>query len=343
MWITQTTMCHIFRDKMYLQTGNICPWWLLCFTSSYSIHTDAFKPIYIPYKIFSDILLIPLPLEFYRNFTTTTMETAEYWPMACKYTIWNTAITSLQFWAEDLNPIILGIASECIYTTFFWTPTSLTLCQLSEDVLFGCFVIALNAAFTLQLSLADEGYKSGSDTVDLPTPLRKTPHIHHVSSSEHASFNPANATPCRTVIITHHSSLQTPIRPVCHHLSFTSDSDQDPDEEEDLPTDSPDEEEDFPTVPLDDKHWTSDIVPERTFCIHKNGLPNNVCQYPCPYRSNDTVSYMESLDISDILDYEDYMMTTSHDDEIPGMEEVPYYHWTLVCLDIYFFWLHDVI
>ena len=106
---------------------------------------------------FSDILLILLPLEFYRNFTTTTIETAEYWLMAHKYAIWNATITSLQFWAEDLNLITLGIASECIYTTFFRTPTSHTLCQLSEDVLFGCFVIALNVAFTQQLSLADEG------------------------------------------------------------------------------------------------------------------------------------------------------------------------------------------
>ena len=77
--------------------------------------------------------------------------------MACKYAIWNTAIASLQFWAEDLDPITPAIASECIYTTFFWTPTSHTLHQLSEDVLFGCFVITLNAAFTQQLSLADEG------------------------------------------------------------------------------------------------------------------------------------------------------------------------------------------
>ena len=82
-------------------------------------------------------------------------------------------ITSLQFWAEDLNPITLGIASECVYTTFFWTPTSHTLHQLPEDILFGCFVIALNAAFTQQLSLADEGYESGSNTADLPTPLQK--------------------------------------------------------------------------------------------------------------------------------------------------------------------------
>ena len=50
-------------------------------------------------------------------------------------------------------------------------------------------------------------------------------------------------------------------------------------------------------------------------------------------------SYMDSLDLSDILDYEDYMVTSS-DEDIPGMEEVPYWHWTPVCLNIYFlFWL----
>ena len=269
------------------------------------------------------MLLIPLPLEFYRNFTTTTMETAEYWPMACKYAIWNAAITSLQFWAEDLDLITLGIASEHIYTTFFWMPTSHTLYQLSEDVLFGHFVIALNAAFTQQLSLADEGYKSGSDTIDLPTPLRKTPHVHHVSSMEHTSFNPAHTTPHSSATITHHSSPQTPTRPVCCCLSFTSNSSEDDHEPDSTPVYS-DAEEDFPTVPLDDAHWTAEIVPERTFCIHENGLPNTICQHPCPYGNNDTVSYMDSLDLSDISDYEDYMMTTSDDEDLLGMEEVPY-------------------
>ena len=220
------------------------------------------------------------------------METADYWLMACEYAIWNAAIASLQFWAEDLNPITLGIASECIYTTFFWTSMSHMLCQVSEDVLFGCFVIALNAAFTQQLSLADEGYESGSDTVDLPNPLRKTPHIHHVSSMENASFNPACTTPHNTVIVTPCSSPQIPTRTVHCHLSLNSNSDQDPDstpvcsdssdDDQDLDStpvysDSPDEEEDVPTVPLDDEHWTSEIVPERTFCIHENGLPNNIC------------------------------------------------------------------
>ena len=36
----------------------------------------------------------------------------------------------------------------------------------------------------------------------------------------------------------------------------------------------------------------------------------------------DTISYMYSLDLSDISDYEDYVVISS-DEEIPGMEEVP--------------------
>ena len=149
-------------------------------------------------------------------------------------------------------------------------------------------------------------------------------HTPHVSSMEHASFNPVHTAPCNTVTITLHSSPQTPTRPVCHcHLSFSSDSDQDPDSTPVYPDSPDDKEEDFPMVPLDGKHWTSEIVPERTFCIHKNGLPNNLCQHPCPYGSNDTVSYMDSLDLSDILDYEDYMVTSS-DEELLGMEGIPY-------------------
>ena len=136
------------------------------------------------------------------------METVEYWPMAHKYGIMNATIALLQFWAEDLDLITLGIASECVYTTFFWTPTSHMVCQLPEDVLFGQFVITLNAAFTQQLSLADEGYKSGSNT-DLPTPLQKTPCIHHVSSMEHASFDPAYTTPHHPATTLHYDSPLT--------------------------------------------------------------------------------------------------------------------------------------
>ena len=140
---------------------------------------------------------------------------------------------------------------------------------------------------------------------------------------EHTSFDLAHITPCHPANTPKHGSPQTPPSPVHHHLLFTSDSsesDQDPDSS----PEHSDVEEDFQTVPMDDEHRTTDMVLERTFCIHENGLPNNVCQYPCPYGNSNTASYMDSLDLSDISDYKDYMMTTSDDEEIPGLEEVPY-------------------
>ena len=196
MWIALAATHHLFRGKMYLQTGNTSSWWWPHFTSSYAIHADAFKQVYRYCLPNIKISLILPPLDFTEFFTTTTMDATDYWPMAQEYSIWNATIASLQFWTEDLNPVTLGIATECVYTTFFYTSTSQTLCQQSDETLLGCFIIALNAAFTQQLSLADEGYKSGSDTIDLPTPLCKTPHIHHVSSMEHTSFNPVITDQC---------------------------------------------------------------------------------------------------------------------------------------------------
>ena len=153
-------------------------------------------------------------------------------------------------------------------------------------------------------------------------PLQKTPCILHVSSMDHASFNPVSTTPRSSVTTTHCSIVttmpcsmpQTPDRPVCQCLSFSANTEHTPDSTPACSDGSDVEEEDFPMVPLDDKHWTSEIVPERTFCIHENELPNNLCQYPCPYGSNDTVSYMDSLDLSDISDYEDYMVTSSDEE-----------------------------
>ena len=245
--------------------------------------------------------------------TMLSMNTTDYWLMAREYSIWNAAIASLQFWTEDLDPVTLGRATEHVYTTFFYSPSSHTLHQQSNEILFGQFVIALNAAFDQQLSLADEGYKSGPDTIDLPTPLRKTPCIHHVSSMEHASFDPVPTTSC--------STPQTPPRPVCRCLFPSSADSYTPDSTPECSESSADEE-DFQMVPLDDEHWTSEETPEKTLCIHENGLPHELCPYPCHYPNFQTPSYMNSLDLSDISDYEDYMVTPS-DKEIPGMQEVP--------------------
>ena len=133
------------------------------------------KPVYILSANLKISLLLPsldfteiLPLH---TAPMSSMDTADYWPMAREYSIWNAAIALLQFWTEDLNPVTLGRATERVFTTFFYSSTSHTLLQQSDETLFGCFVIALNAAFDQQLLLADEDYKSGSDTINVPTPL----------------------------------------------------------------------------------------------------------------------------------------------------------------------------
>ena len=128
---------------------------------------------------------------------------------------------------------------------------------------------------------------------------------------------------------TQHSMLTTglthsPARPVCHHLSFSDDSNP-MDTSSSSSNTSPEsldiEEEDFQTVPMDEEHWTTGLAPERTFCIHENGLPDNICSYPCPYGSNNTVSYIDSLDLSDVSDLEDHFLTTSDEEELPRLEE----------------------
>ena len=34
------------------------------------------------------------------------------------------------------------------------------------------------------------------------------------------------------------------------------------------------EEEDFQTISLDDEHWTTEEIPDRTQCIHEHSLPH---------------------------------------------------------------------
>ena len=65
------------------------------------------------------------------------MDATDYWLMAREYSIWNAAIASLQFWTADLDPVTLGRATEQVYSTFFYSSSSYTLCQQSEKILFG--------------------------------------------------------------------------------------------------------------------------------------------------------------------------------------------------------------
>ena len=76
-------------------------------------------------------------------------------------------------------------------------------------------------------------------------------------------------------------------------------------------------------IPLDDEHWTTKEVPDRTLCIHEHALPHGLCPYPCPYAKCLLPSYTNNMDLSDISDFADIMITSSNED-IPALEDVPY-------------------
>ena len=181
---------------------------------------------------------------------------------------------------------------------------------------------------------------------NVPTPLRRTSKIHHISSIENSSFNPVPVTPC--------STRQSCLRPVHRRLTY-SPSDDDDDDDDDASADeipspystspvqfhTPDlqalpsehminavihleeedeEEEDFQTVSLDDEHWTTEEIPDRPLCIHEHSLPHGLSPYLCPYADYQTSPYFKTMDLSDISEFKD-LMTTSSDEDIPALKD----------------------
>ena len=96
------------------------------------------------------------------------MNVTYYWPMAREYSVWNAAVAALRFWTADLKANVLNSAIEQVYSAFFYLTSTHLLHQQSDEVLFSCFVITLNATFESKLSLEDEGYESGSDNFNIP-------------------------------------------------------------------------------------------------------------------------------------------------------------------------------
>ena len=155
------------------------------------------------------------------------MDLIDYWPMAREYSVWNAAVAALQFWTADLEAHMLSSAIEVDYNAFFYSPSTHLLCQQSDEILFSCFVTTLNAAFESKLALEDEGYESGSENFNIPTPLRWTFKIRHVSSVENASFDPDPVTPPST------GTKESHCRLVCRCLTSSSFEEDD----DDTPTD----------------------------------------------------------------------------------------------------------
>ena len=115
--------------------------------------------------------------------------------MAREYSIWNAAVAALNFWTADLETHVLGSATEEVYKAFFYIPSVHTLCQISDEILFSFFMTTLNVAFEQKLALEDEGYESGLENYNIPTP------------QEHQRFTtfPALSMPLLTQFHLHHT------------------------------------------------------------------------------------------------------------------------------------------
>ena len=267
--------------------------------------------------------------------------------MAREYSVWNPTVAALQFWTADLKAHVLSSTVKKVCNALFYSTSTYMLHQQSDEVLFGCFVTTLKATFESKLTLEDEVYDSGSENFNIPTPLSRTSKIHCVSSEEHASFDPDPVMPCSKGIRESHC------RPVHRCLTFSSSEEDDDDTPMDetpspnstLPVqyhtdtfqqspskctlnmyvtiegEEEDMEEDFQTLSLNDEHWDMEETPDRPLCIHDHPLPYGLCPYPCPYVNYQTSSYYDTLDLSDISEFED-IMTTSNSEDIPPLEDI---------------------
>ena len=64
---------------------------------------------------------------------------------------------------------------------------------------------------------------------------------------------------------------------------------------------------------------TTDQIQDRHLCIHKHSLPDSLCPYPCPYMDYTPTSYQDMLDLNNISDFDDVMITSSKED-IPALD-----------------------
>ena len=232
----------------------------------------------------------------------------------------------------DFKPHILSNVIECVYTSFFHSNSAQQLQNLPEEILFSCIVTTLNDTFEIELAQEDEEYESGSESINIPTPLRRASWIYYVSMSENLSFNPTIPvttaeqhlvhtpqrfrcySPVCCYLVFSSSDEEGPVRPSGHHLWHSSTPDTSPVCRRTEPpspvqhhvnhhTSPPSTDqffqddtikENFPTAPLDDDVLLEDQNPDRQWCIHDASQPNSPCHYPGPYVNLDFAQNLPS-------------------------------------------------
>ena len=146
--------------------------------------------VYMEGVLFINLCIIAISTTLHTSGRFFIINTTHYWPFAREYSIWNPAVADLQFWTADLNPQTLSNVIEWVYIAFFSSNSSHSI---SEEVLFIHFMTTLNDTLEQELALEDEGYDSGSESLGIPTPLHRAPHLYHISASENLSFRPVTS------------------------------------------------------------------------------------------------------------------------------------------------------
>ena len=75
------------------------------------------------------------------------MDASDFWLFAREYSMWNAEVAALQFWMADLDPLTLSNTTEWVYTAFFCSNSTQHLRNISEEILFSCFMTTLNDTF----------------------------------------------------------------------------------------------------------------------------------------------------------------------------------------------------
>ena len=97
----------------------------------------------------------------------------------------SSSLTVLDSWSQGT---LLSSAIEQVYNAFFYSTSTHLLCQWSDKTLFGHFWPPWMLHVESKLALEDKGYESSGQNFNIPTPLRRTSKIHHISTVKKCLF-----------------------------------------------------------------------------------------------------------------------------------------------------------
>ena len=174
--------------------------------------------------------------------------------------------------------------------------------SLPEEALFGHFVTTLNNAFDTELAQEVEGYESGSESFNIPTPPSRVPRVYNFSTMEELFFDPANFG--QSLTTPEHHEEPSPQGDCCTPTPDTEQYFTDSDNvawDDDITS----SEEHFSTALLHHIVWPEDPILDRHLYIHRTPhKPNLQCSYHMPIQKHnlqDGLATIYTIGCSSIL------------------------------------------